>query len=72
MRTYGRRPAYLRETEVRTYGRRPAYLRETIFARSLSATSTYAFETLKKTVQQTPHTVSCGGHTASGQKGDTP
>jgi hypothetical protein len=35
MRTYGRRPAYLRETRVRTYGRRPAYLRETNFTLSL-------------------------------------
>src|SRR5215467_7907411 len=71
-RTYGRRPAYLRETRVRTYGRRPAYLRETIFARSHSSTNTSAFETVKKTVQQTPHTVSCVGHTAFGRKGAPP
>ena len=64
--------ASLLEHGVRTYGRRPAYLRETIFARSLSATSTYAFETLKKTVQQTPHTVSCVGHMAFGRKGAPP
>jgi hypothetical protein len=40
VRTYGRRPAYLRETRVRTYGRRPAYLRETrvrTYGRRISA-----------------------------------
>jgi len=53
VRTYGRRPAYLRETGVRTYGRRPAYLRETIFNATLDKTKRYASETLKKTVEQT-------------------
>jgi hypothetical protein len=72
VRTFRRRPAYLRETEVRTFRRRPAYLRETIFNLSLYGTSTSACETVKKTVEQTPHTVLCVGHTASGRKGDTP
>ena len=38
----GARGAYLRETEARTYGRRPAYLRETIFTASLFKTKCYA------------------------------